>query len=86
MNEHRKPRGWRPWQFSLRALMLLTLVVASYLGGWMSHAWQQQREMERAKQEAEAQMNPNQKMMEQMMMQAMQATPAPVPTSNSEQE
>ena len=50
--QHDKAKRWRPWRFSLRALLVLMLVVASYLGGWMSNEWKQ-RELERAKQEAE---------------------------------
>ena len=51
--QHDKAKRWMPWQFSLRALLMLMLVVASYLGGWMSNEWKRQREMERAKQEAQ---------------------------------
>ena len=52
--QHDKPKRWRPWQFGLRTLLLLMLVVASYLGGWMSNQWKRQRELERAKPEREA--------------------------------
>ena len=51
--QHDKAKRWRPWQFSLRALLLLMLVVASYLSGWMSNEWKQQLELEQAKQEAQ---------------------------------
>ena len=69
---HDKPKRWRPWQFSLRTLLLLMLVVASYLGGWMSNDWQRRRELERAKQEAEAEMGT---MMKYMMAPTASALP-----------
>ena len=53
-SQHDKAKRWRPWQFSLRTLMFLIIVVATYLSGWMSNEWNQQRESERAKQEARA--------------------------------
>lgn len=50
-SQHNKAKRWRPWQFSIRALLLLTLVVGSYLGGWMSNEWKSQIDLERAKQQ-----------------------------------
>jgi hypothetical protein len=51
--QHDKAKPWRPWQFSIRTLLLLMLVVGSYLGGWMSNEWQRQRELERARTDSE---------------------------------
>lgn len=48
-----KPRRWRPWQFSLRTLLILTLAVACFLGGWTTRDWVLERELERARQQAE---------------------------------
>jgi hypothetical protein len=31
---------WRPWQFSLRTLMILMLVVAAFFAGWHARDWQ----------------------------------------------
>jgi hypothetical protein len=51
--QHDKPKWWRPLRFSLLALLLLMLVVASYFGGRMSNEWRRQRELDRARQETE---------------------------------
>jgi hypothetical protein len=32
-----KTKRWRPWQFSLRFLMLLTFGAASFFGGWQAN-------------------------------------------------
>jgi hypothetical protein len=42
-------RRWRPWQFSLRALVLWTLCVACFFGGWTANEWKRQRELEAIK-------------------------------------
>ena len=34
-----KAKRWRPWQFSLKTLLLLTMFVASFFGGWQAHVW-----------------------------------------------
>ena len=49
-----KPQRWRVWQFSLRTLLTLTLAFACFFGGWTVREWAYQREMERARQEAES--------------------------------
>ena len=47
-----KSRRWRPWQFSLRTLLGLMLVVAAFCGGWTTNEWKRQRELEQAQNEA----------------------------------
>ena len=36
------------WQFSLRTLLMLVLVIAAFLGGWTANEWKRQRELEQA--------------------------------------
>jgi hypothetical protein len=36
-------KGWRPWQFSLRVVMLITLVLASFFGGWRANDWHREK-------------------------------------------
>ena len=45
-------RSRRSWQFSLRFLVILTLVVAAYFGGWISNEWKHRAEIERAANES----------------------------------
>jgi hypothetical protein len=30
---------WRPWQFSLKTLLFVTMLAASFFGGWQAHVW-----------------------------------------------
>ena len=46
-----KPKLWRPWKFSLRTLLTLTLAFACFFCGWTARDWELQRELERARQE-----------------------------------
>ena len=65
--QHDKAKRWRPWQFSLRTLLVLMLVVASYLGGWMSNEWKQARDLRRAEEMEVEVTQEMEAMMEQMM-------------------
>ena len=47
--QHDKPKRWRPWQFSLRTILLLMFGVGCFLGGWTANEWQRQRELEQSK-------------------------------------
>ena len=47
--QHDKAKRWRPWQFSLRTLLWIFVVVASFCVGWMSNEWKRAREPERVK-------------------------------------
>ena len=80
---HDKAKRWRPWQFSLRALLLLMLVVVSYLGGWMSNEWKQQRELERSEQEMQAEMQKNVEAMVQFLTEPSPVSPASDPELQS---
>jgi hypothetical protein len=51
--QHDKAKRWRPWQFSIRTLLLLMLCAGCFLGGWTANEWKRQRELERAQQETE---------------------------------
>lgn len=53
-SQHDKAKRWRPWQFSLRTLLLIMFGIACFLGGWTANEWKRRREMERAQQEDEA--------------------------------
>lgn len=37
-------KRWRPWQFSLRTLLVTMLVVASFFAGWNARDWYLRRE------------------------------------------
>jgi hypothetical protein len=38
-----KTKRWRPWQFSLRFLMLVMFGVATFSGGWVANDWNRKR-------------------------------------------
>ncbi|MBC8352589.1 MAG: hypothetical protein H8E66_11405 [Planctomycetes bacterium] len=43
-SQHDKPKRWRPWRFSLRALLILTFGAGCVCAGWL----ERQREYDRA--------------------------------------
>jgi hypothetical protein len=45
-SERDKKKRWRPWQFSLRTMMLLMFGASCFLGGWTSHEWKRRRALE----------------------------------------
>ncbi len=81
--QHDRSKRWRPWQFGVRAMLLLMLVVASYLGGSMSNEWKRQRELERAKQETEAELRRAHHAQYQAVIQAYYATLSAIPPAGS---
>ena len=44
--QHDNAKRWRPWQFSLRTMLMLMFGAGCFLGGWTAHEWQRQRELE----------------------------------------
>ena len=44
MNESHRKRG--PLQFSLRSLLMLTLLVAAFFAGWAANEWRHRREVD----------------------------------------
>ena len=41
------PRNWRPWQFGVRTLFVLMLLVATFFAGWNTSDWYRERELKR---------------------------------------
>ena len=39
----KKAIPWRPWQFSLRFILLLMLVVSAFLAGWQANEFRRER-------------------------------------------
>jgi hypothetical protein len=42
-SEHSPAKRWRPWQFSLRLLMLLMFGVETLCAGWTANDWKHKR-------------------------------------------
>ena len=45
-----KAKRWSVWRFSLRSLLLLMLLVATFFGGWKASDWYRDREAMRGNQ------------------------------------
>ena len=48
LNGEDKAKRWRPWRFSLRSLLSLMLLVATFFGGWKANDWYRDRDPKRS--------------------------------------